>query len=156
MIQRKQSLFLFFAVISLVGLVFLPLANFFGEKGSWVLYTFYMESKVPDAVSAFGPYFLLPLLSIIVVVAFIALVAIFMFKNRKRQMMLVRFAIFMLIVEVGIFFLYYVNELEEATGGLVSPELGIYLIPLALIWLFLALRGIIADEKLIRSADRLR
>ncbi|PIY30592.1 MAG: hypothetical protein COZ08_12035 [Bacteroidetes bacterium CG_4_10_14_3_um_filter_42_6] len=31
-----------------------------------------------------------------------------------------------------------------------------YLIPLALVFLFLAMRGIVADERLVRSSERLR
>ncbi len=156
MIQRKQSVFLFLAVIFLSGLAFLPMASFLGDRGALVLYVYQLVSKVPDTPAPFGSLFLLPLLSLVVVPAFVSLVTIFMFKNRRRQMMMVRLVIFLLIVEIGLFFLYYVNSLEEATGGLITPELGIYLIPAALLFLFLALRGIIADEKLIRSADRLR
>ena len=156
MIQRKQSVFLFLAVIFLSGLAFLPLATFLGDKNSLVLYVYQLVSMVPDMPAPFESIYLLPLLSLIVVPGFVTLVTIFMFKNRKRQVMMIRLSIFLLIVEIGVFFLYYVNSLEEATGGLISPELGIYLIPVALLFLFLALRGVIADERLIRSSERLR
>jgi len=156
MIQRKQSVFLFLAVILLAGLAFLPMASFLGDRGALVLYVYQLVNMVPDTSLPFGSLFLLPLLALVVISAFVSFVSIFMFKNRKRQMMMVRLVIFLLIVEVGLFFLYYVNVLEEATGALIHAELGIYLIPGALLFLFLALRGIIADEKLIRSADRLR
>jgi len=156
MIQRKQSIFLFLAVILLAGLAFLPLASFLGDRGALVLYVYQLVNMVPDTTPPFGSLFLLPLLSLVVISAFVSFVTIFMFKNRKRQMMMVRMVIFLLIVEIGLFFLYYVNAMEDATGALITPELGIYLIPAALLFLFLALRGIVADEKLIRSADRLR
>lgn len=156
MIQRKQSVFLFLAIVFLSGLAFLPLATFLGDKNSLVLYVYQLVSMVPDFPPPFESIFLLPLLSLVVIPGFLIFVTIFMFKNRKRQMMMIRLSIFLLVVEIGLFFLYYVNSLEEATGGLITPELGIYLIPVALLFLFLALRGVIADERLIRSSERLR
>jgi hypothetical protein len=156
MIQRKQSVFLFLAIVFLSGLAFLPLATFLGDKNSLVLYVYQLVSMVPDLPPPFESIFLLPLLSLVVIPGFLIFVTIFMFKNRKRQMMMIRLSIFLLVVEIGLFFLYYVNSLEEATGGLITPELGIYLIPVALLFLFLALRGVIADERLIRSSERLR
>ncbi len=156
MIQRKQTLFLFFAVLSLAGLIFLPIASFIGEKDSLVLYVYKLVSLVPDSVTAFGSLFLLPLLSIVIVTAITSFGAIFMFKNRILQMRIVRLMVFLLIVAIGLFFLYYTNALEEASGGKITPELGIYLIPVSILFLFFALRGIIADERLIRSSERLR
>ncbi|MDP2723365.1 MAG: DUF4293 domain-containing protein [Bacteroidales bacterium] len=156
MIQRKQSVFLLLSVISLAGLAFLPLASFFGDQDSLVMYVFQIVSKVPDSIPDFGALFLMPLLAIVVITAILSFAAIFMFKNRARQLMVVRLLIFLLVVAIGLFFLYYVNALETASGGLIATELGIYLIPVALIFLFLAMRGIIADEKLVRSSDRLR
>lgn len=156
MIQRKQSLFLFFAVLSLAGLAILPLASFFGDQDSLIMYVYQIVSLVPDSNPDFGSLFLLPLLAVVLITVFGSFSAIFMFKNRKRQLMVVRLMIFLLIVAVGLFFLYYANALEQASGGLIVPELGVYLIPVALILLFLAMRGIIADEKLIRSSERLR
>ncbi|MFA5417607.1 MAG: DUF4293 domain-containing protein [Bacteroidales bacterium] len=156
MIQRIQSVFLFFSVISLAGLAFLPLASFYGDQDSLVMYVFQIVSKVPDSTPEFGPMFLMPLLTIVLVAAILSFGAIFMFKNRARQLMIVRLSIFLLVVAIGLFFLYYVNALETASGGLIATELGLYLVPVALLFLFLAMRGIIADEKLIRSSERLR
>ena len=156
MIQRKQSVFLFLSFISLAGLAFLPLANFLGDQDSLVMYVYQIVSKVPDSIPPFGSLFLLPLLSIVIIAATLSFGAIFMFKNRSRQLMVVRLMIFLLIVFIGLFFLYYVNALEETSGGLIEPEYGMYLIPLALVFLFLAMRGIVADERLVRSSERLR
>ena len=156
MIQRKQSLFLLCAVISLAGLAFLPVASFIGEKNSLVMYVYQVVSLVPDTPAMFGPLFLLPLLAILLISAITSLVTIFLYKNRIRQIRLVRLMVFLLVLAIGLFFLYYNNALEEATGGTITPELGIYLIPVAVLFLFLALRGIIADERLIRSSERLR
>ena len=156
MIQRKQSVFLFLSFISLAGLAFLPLANFLGDQDSLVMYVYQIVSKVPDSIPPFSSLFLLPLLSIVIIAATLSFGAIFMFKNRSRQLMVVRLMIFLLIVFIGLFFLYYVNALEEISGGLIETEYGMYLIPLALVFLFLAMRGIVADERLVRSSERLR
>jgi len=156
MIQRKQSLFLLLAVASLVGLAFLPIASFIGEKDSLVMYVYKVVSLVPDSPTVFSSMFLLPLLAIVLVTAITSFGTIFMYKNRIRQIRMVRLMVFLLVVAIGLFFLYYTSAMEEATAGTITPELGIYLIPVSILLLFLALRGIIADERLIRSSERLR
>ncbi len=76
----------------------------------------------------------------------------------------------LLLFYIGIYFFYYLDILEEQSGSLASYEYGveipgigmqiptvIFIIPLvSAALLFMASRGIISDEKLIRSADRLR
>ncbi|PIY30593.1 MAG: hypothetical protein COZ08_12040, partial [Bacteroidetes bacterium CG_4_10_14_3_um_filter_42_6] len=95
MIQRKQSVFLFLSFISLAGLAFLPLANFLGDQDSLVMYVYQIVSKVPDSIPPFSSLFLLPLLSIVIIAATLSFGAIFMFKNRSRQLMVVRLMIFL-------------------------------------------------------------
>lgn len=156
MIQRKQSLFLLGAIAALIALFFFPLARFIGDIDSLELYIYKLESLVPDQIPEFPAILILVLAFMAVLMLLIAIVSIFMFKNRKMQMFLVKTGIIINLVLIAGFFFYYVNELEIATGALVTYEVGTYLMLVPFVFFILAYRGIVSDEKLIRSADRLR
>ncbi len=170
MIQRKQTIFLFLAAALMFVTYLVPLANFIGEDNSLILTIFGVKSIVPGFESPVGVYFTLPLLTIVTTIILLSIIAIFMFKKRRIQLLLVRFMLLLLLSYIGLYFFYYSDTLENISGGLASYEYGIkipgsgmqipvviFLLPLvAALLLFLASRGIIHDEKLIKSADRLR
>ena len=156
MIQRKQTIFLLLAALSLGALFFFPLAQFIGDIDSMVLYVYKLISLVPGQIPSFPAILVLLLAFLVVLMLLISLVSIFLFKNRKLQMFLVKAGVIINLVLIAGFFFYYVNELEKATGALVSYEAGTYLLLLPFVFFILAYRGILSDEKLIRSADRLR
>lgn len=76
----------------------------------------------------------------------------------------------LLLIYIGLYFFYYIDILENQTGGFANYEYSIsipgialqiptivFLIPLvSALLLFMAARGIRNDEKLVRSTDRLR
>jgi len=156
MIQRKQTLFLLGAVAALIALFFFPLATFIGDIDSLQLYIYKIESLVPDQTPSFPEILVLVQAFLVVLMLLLSVVSIFMFKNRKLQIFLVKSGIIINLAFIAAFFFYYVNELEMATGGLVEYEVGTYLLLLPFVFFILALRGIVSDVKLIRSADRLR
>lgn len=157
MIQRKQSLFLLGAVAALVALFFFPLAKFIGDVDSLLLYIYKLESLIPDQIPTFPAILVLLLAFMVLLILLISIVSIFMYKNRKLQIFFVKTGIAINLIFIAAFFFYYVNELENYTGsGTVIYEVGTYLLLLPFVFLILALRGIVSDEKLIRSADRLR
>ena len=130
MIQRVQSLFLFFsALVSLVILLYAPiLVNHQGE---------YIEIKDLQ----FPALFLL--LSVL-----LSLYSIFQFKNRLNQIKIVSFA--RLSITISFFLIIFTkDELDKVYYGgslLILP----YLV------LFLSAYFIKKDEKLVKSADRIR
>lgn len=170
MIQRKQSIYLFLAGALMTITYFVPLSCFIGEQDSLVLYIYKVVSLVPDSGPPFGPYFVLPLFTSISLIVTVSIVTIFLFKKRRVQLILVRFMLLLLLLYIGAYFFYYVDVLEIQSGGyatyqyaLAIPGTGIqvptviFLIPLvSAALLFMASRGIINDEKLVRSIDRLR
>ncbi len=91
-------------------------------------------------------------------ISFLAFVTIFLYKRRMVQVRLIRFNLLLNIVYLGLIFFYYVPELEAITQTNADyiSEPGIYLPIASVIFLILANRFIMKDEKLIRSADRLR
>jgi hypothetical protein len=156
MIQRKQSLFLLGAFAALVALFFFPLAKFIGDIDSLELYIYKLVSLVPDQNPEFPAILILVLVFMAVLMLLITMVSIFMYKNRKMQIFLVKSGIIINLFLIAGFFFYFVNELEKVTGALVTYEAGTYLLLVPFVFFVLAYRGIQSDEKLIRSADRLR
>jgi hypothetical protein len=92
-------------------------------------------------------------LSLIVVTAavgILALVAIFLYKNRKLQL---RLCVVGIVLEALLLFLYY-SELKEFIGG--TYALPALLQAGTLLFFFLAARGISNDDKIIKESNRLR
>lgn len=157
MIQRIQSVYLLLAAIAMGAAFFFPLADAIGSIDSLVLYTYKVESLVPDNIPNLPPYFMWPLLGLSALICVFSFLTIFLFKTRMRQMMLIRISVIMLVVLIALFFFYYSPEMELVSGGLVMYRApGAYLPIATLVFLILASRSIMSDEKLIRSADRLR
>ena len=127
MIQRVQSLFLFFsAIINLVILFYAPI--FTEEKIRMI------DLQYPS---------LLLLLSTL-----LALFAIFQFKNRLRQLMIVNLS--RLSIAISFFLLIIFKEEEN------QLYYGSFLLILPYIILLISSYFIKKDEKLVRSADRIR
>lgn len=83
---------------------------------------------------------------------------IFQYKNRKRQILLIFIEIF-LIVLFGILLFFSAHStlsLISQPFGAENIGVGFFLLPVAIILLAMAIGGIRKDEKLIKSADRLR
>jgi hypothetical protein len=156
MIQRKQSVFLLLAAIVLGLLYYFPLASFIGDKDSLVFYVYLVTSKVPDHVPDLPVYFVLPVLTLNTLIMLLTIVSIFLFRKRMLQLNLVRINLILLLVMIAGFFFYYVPALEDLSGGIVEYEMGAYFPLVAFIFYIMAYRGILFDEKLVRSADRLR
>jgi len=139
MIQRLQSLWLLLAAIFSFLTFKLP---------------FYSGSKIikdvvqPDVrLDATSQIFLLILTGTVILLCFIA---IFLFKDRKKQLTLTIINIILSIVLLALYF----SEIQKFQKGIISLSC---LFTLAIpIFLFLAARGIWKDQKLIKSLDRLR
>jgi glucan phosphoethanolaminetransferase (alkaline phosphatase superfamily) len=156
MIQRKQTIFLLLAAIASVLVFFFPLASFIGEKGSFVMFVHQIKSLVPDTHSPYSLNFLLPLVLGNAFVILFSLLTIFLYKNRKAQMKITKLNILLEVLFIGLFFLYYVDVLEKASGATAKYGIGVFMPMISLILLVFAYRGIVQDERLVRSADRLR
>jgi len=156
MIQRKQSVFLLLAAVMLGLLYYFPLASFIGDKDSLMFYVYLVASRVPDQVPDLPVYFVLPALTLNTLIVLLTIVSIFLFRKRMLQLNLVRINLMLLLLMIAGFFFYYVPKLEDLSGGIAEYETGIYFPLIAFIFYIMAYRGIMSDERLVRSADRLR
>ena len=85
-----------------------------------------------------------------IVGAIFSLLGLFMFKNRKFQMKLIRLTVLIqMIIGVRLFMLF--NKFEVALNNTL-----LFLMAFSLIALIMAYRGVKKDDDLVRSVDRIR
>lgn len=164
MIQRIQSVFLLLAALLLVAALFFPIWSETDfdklERAELNVYELRYEKITEDGsrselIDLKQTFYL----SIFLFVgAAIALFSIFQYKNRLRQIQLGALNSLVIGASFLVSYLVYITKAEL----LVKPEtqgdfgLGFYLPIVALILNSIANRFIRKDEKLVRSADRLR
>ncbi len=162
MIQRIQSIFLFLVVVLGMVIFLFPIATFYSDVSFFKFFLCSVRDYAPDpfnemSVTREQANWLYPLtLSILqLIVVLLAMITIFKFKNRTLQIRLNYINIFLTVLLVGGIF-YFSTTLEELyyTQAQYGPG-GIFPL-ISIILLFLANHHIKKDEKLIRSADRLR
>lgn len=154
MIQRIQSVYLFIAGLASIFALFAPLAALwtkgFGEP-MLTFQAFGYESSIPEMAGRF-PHGVIIFLCL---TAFIALFAIFVFKNRKKQLTLVYTGIFsnlLACAAIVAYMLSIANKFELSVGIEIYSALPL----ISLLSFFLACRAIKKDEALVRAADRIR
>lgn len=129
MIQRIQTIFLLIVVIAQVVLHFQGLD-----------------------VELLGNIYIVASLSLVSFL--LAIVSIFSYKKRVRQILLNNINIFINVLLTGLLIYWLLN----LSGGISFPEKGIELAfpPISLFCLFIANIYIRKDEKLVKSVDRIR
>ena len=131
MIQRIQSIYLLVAAISMSLISFKVTVYTLNE-------TLFMAQ---DDTKMF---------ILTIVGAIFSLLGLFMFKNRKFQMKLIRLTVIIqMIIGVRIFMLF--NKFE-----VVLNNSFLFLMAFTLIALIMAYRGVKKDDDLVRSIDRIR
>jgi len=134
MIQRIQSVYLFLVFCLLAVLVFFPIAVSPIYAGDLGFYSGY-----------FGAC------------AVFALVTIFIYKNRKRQISMCYGMITAQVLIYVFFFIIFYWKYHFPLSEFYQHASFTFVFPfIAIILLFLAIRAIRKDEKLVRSLDRLR
>ena len=149
MIQRIQTLWLFLASI-LSALLMID----------W--YTGYVyKADIPKGFGAVVEYLRVtnhfPSLLLAVAMVAMPLIAIFFFRNRKRQRSLGIFSIVLCIAFISVSMM----RIGNFNNGTPPPQNGSYqagmIIPaVAIVFIAFAVSGIRKDEKLVKSMDRLR
>ncbi len=156
MIQRIQSLFLLISVIACILTFFFPIASFWAEEGSYKFYLTGLQALFPgpspSSINA------IPLIVITALMGLLILIIIFLYKKRILQLRGIRFCIMLNIVLILLILFFYTPAIEKITKADAdyTSEIGMYFPLISLILLILANRFINKDEKLIKSADRLR
>lgn len=147
MLQRIQTVYLFFSVLLLASLLWVPLAEI--SSGADIL-NFNINGIYKGSEKIFNG---LPLLLFLLLILILHLYVIFSYKHRIRQMRILGFTIILLIGLFGLFFYFTYSGLNGAT---VSFKVPVAFPVVAAILDYLAIRNIGKDEALIRSVNRLR
>lgn len=151
MIQRIQSLFLALAAALLVAMYWFPLASFTANDVIYKLFACrFQHPETGNALISTLPLAVLPCLS-----ALLSLIIIFKYKNRVLQMRLCKLVMLVLFATliVGAIYFWRIGQMLQLNGQFAFGAI----IPLvALGFVILAHRNIKKDEKLVRSADRIR
>lgn len=139
MIQRKQTLWLLLASIAAFLTLQFPFftGNIADAKG---IKTFYQLNA----------RFNILLVVVTVAIAVISLITIFLYNDRKKQIVFSSICLLLSLLTIG---LYFWQNQKFIDGAISLTSVLTFVIP---VLIFLALRGIYKDEKLIRSVDRLR
>jgi uncharacterized membrane protein len=155
MIQRIQSIYLaFIAMLSL--LLFKGSFLVFSEKaGSVIRVTF--NGIFRDNVGQGSELIekLLPLSVLIILIPIISLVTIFIFKNRKIQLLLSLILIVLITVFVIALIHVFISINSKFDAGII-PGFKLTIPILILVFSILSYRGIKKDDQLVKSYDRLR
>lgn len=153
MIQRKQSLFLLLAVIAIAVCLFLPVATILPAGMGAEGHLFNLGIRDADGHVSFGTW---PLGLFLTLSAVVDIANIFLYRMRRLQARLC-------IGSIVLCILWYVYYLLLSAHVMLSDVQGTYhllfaaCLPLvAAILTLMARKGILADESLVRAADRIR
>lgn len=149
MIQRKQTIFLLLALIATVVCLLSRIGHFepVGMGTDAIMYNMYVRGA-KEGMMVF------PLMVVLLLTCPLILWAVFAYKNRKFQARLCLWTAFLDVVWYALYAVYgYVIGMENTTFHIEQP---VILPFLSIIMLLLARRGILADERLVRAADRIR
>ncbi len=158
MLQRIQSVYLFLAFAGLILTFFFPFASFYSDLAYYRFSITGFHHIHPDPTPVFNWLFAFPLWLLDLVTAVMLLTITFSYRDRIRQLKLLRISLLINIVFIALVF-YYAEYLIEQKLGL-SPHYrgstGLYFPIAAVFFQILATRAIRKDETLVRSANRLR
>jgi len=138
MIQRQQSLWLILSIFS--GILSYALPFYSGTK-------LVQEKVVPGNLRADSSFFLMVVVGIAILLAGVAL---FSYKDRKLQFKL---CVFGILTSALVILLFFVEVSHYQSGSLSLSAIFTFAI---LIGFVMAARGVLKDEKLVKSLDKLR
>lgn len=150
MIQRKQTVFLFLALLATIACLCLPVGSF--EPQGMGTENQLMNLWINEANGGRN-FNVWALFAILLVTCPINTFAIFDYHNRKRQ---ARFCMFSMLMIIGWYIVYGVFSQVLMPGFTFHVGLAACLPLIAFILLWLARHSILADEALVRAADRIR
>ncbi len=150
MLQRKQTLYLVFSLISIIACLCLPVGryipNVMGENitvfNLWVSY---------DGGRDFSVW---PLFAVLLVSCPIEIYTIFAYQNRPMQGKMCLLGVLLALVWYILYIVFFLSH--EVANAHYAVSFGACLPLLSAIFLLMARQGINHDEKLVRSADRIR
>ncbi len=155
MIQRIQTIYLALGILACLVCLCLPIAELQGGVLSVPAYMYNgcVVGAQGDGISV-STSTMIPLFGTLVVAAALACFAIFTYRRRSLQMKLCVYAVLLIVIWIST--LAFIALLKIRAGITFRPLLASVLPLLAVCLFLLARRSIAKDERLVRSADRIR
>jgi len=153
MIQRIQSIYLLLVAV-LNGLLFIfPVGEIVNNDHVLKLFVTGLHEITEGYTIFLNPSF--PLLAIVIISIILALVSIFLFKNRALQM---RLSLYngILIIGFSLLSLFYTYQFALTEQGEWEVSIGLLFAITASLFSILAFRAIKRDDDLVKSVDRIR
>jgi hypothetical protein len=155
MLQRVQSIYLLISSLALYALFLFPFAHdvYLNGKPTGIMVTgIFQEVNGQRAHTQF----FIALTVAAAIIGLIPLIIIFLYKNRKQQIALCYAAI---LVIIGYSF-WMAQAVKNVMGSTEIDThnwgIGLFMTAISLLFIVMAVKAIQRDEKLIKSADRLR
>ncbi|MBO4580851.1 MAG: DUF4293 domain-containing protein [Bacteroidales bacterium] len=157
MIQRIQTLFLILAVACLVATCFLPLGTITTDFSYYQYNAWSLHDTTADQQTIQNTYIIGLLAGILAV---LALVAVFLYRNRPVQSKVCMAAMLLNLVLLLFISVIYPDlifkKLDVINGNEVVLSMWCFLPICSALLFYLASKFINKDEKMVRAADRLR
>ena len=158
MIQRIQSVFLLVAAIVTVILLFIPIGDIYTAEAQYTFTCFNVHLPQPDGSVVMSTLYIALTL---IVSACISIYAIFKYKDRMKQTRVVSLNMLVFLIAVMMMIWLFPDFIFQRKGLMQEGDvfrfnywIMIFVIPP--VCMFLANTFIRKDERLVRSADRLR
>ncbi|MBS4013783.1 MAG: DUF4293 domain-containing protein [Bacteroidetes bacterium] len=155
MIQRVQTIYLIIIKVFVLLFLFAPV----GEVSSNSSFASFSIMKINTSDSfefqiqdSWHRYTVIALAAMIMV---LTLIIVFSYKNRRKQIKFNQMNLLLHILMISMTF-FYVDFIKAQTGMVFNFGLAIAFPLVSIILILIANRAIRKDEKLVRSADRLR
>lgn len=147
MIQRKQTVFLLLAFL-LTVVCMCTRIGMITSDGIVVARVYNLWLSNGQGLHSFVVW---PMLVVLLLSSLLSIVAVFLYMKRKLQATMCLWNMLLLVI-------WYLGlaVLPTQNGGELALEWPAVLPAIGIVLIFMARKGIIADEKLVRSMDRIR
>lgn len=155
MIQRMQSIYLTLVLLLALLSLFGSTLHFVDASGNAIKLMTSGSLTAQDGQNAGQVANMWPVAIILILLSLLSLIAIFLFKNRKIQLII---AIGVIIMSAGLIIAlaWYGFKVISDFNLNIAPGISIAIPFLILVFSVLAYRGILKDDRLVKSYDRLR
>ncbi len=155
MIQRVQTIYLLIIIVFVLFFLFTPVGEVNSNSGFASFSILKIEASDSFAFNindSWHRYTVIALAAMIVVLTFII---VFSYKNRRKQIKFNQMNLLLHILMISMTF-FYIDFIKAQTGMDFNFGLAIAFPLVSIVLILIANRAIRKDEKLVRSADRLR
>lgn len=156
MIQRIQTIYMIIAIVLSVACLCMEIGTF-SIDGLTIAHEYNLWVMTVDNNAATHQFTTAPMFAVLILSATLGIYSIFAYRNRIAQAKLCMFNM-LLLLGWNILYAVYRHILIDGNGQPVDFDMCLpaFFPVIALIFYLLARRRILADENLVRAADRIR